>query len=132
VRYILDTNTVVYFFKGQGRVAERLTAVPPSAVALPSVVLFELETGIAKSSDPGPRRVFLDRFLRAVRVLPFDASAARAAARTRAELEVRGAPIGPMDTLIAGTALSVGGALVTRNLRAFGRVPGLDVVDWFE
>ena len=35
-----------------------------------------------------------------------------------------------MDTLIAATALSRNATLVTRNLREFGRVQGLKVVDW--
>ncbi len=51
-------------------------------------------------------------------------------ARLRAELAGQGAPIGPMDTLIAGHALSRGYTLVTGNVREFIRVPGLSVVDW--
>ena len=35
--YLLDTKTVIYFFKGQGRVADHLFAVPPAEVALPSL-----------------------------------------------------------------------------------------------
>ena len=41
--YILDTNSVIYFFKGLGRVAERLLRVPPNEVALSAVVLYEIE-----------------------------------------------------------------------------------------
>ena len=37
-----------------------------------------------------------------------------------------------MDALIAATALSRNAILVTRNLREFGRVQGLKVVDWYE
>ena len=41
--YALDTNTVSYFLKGRGRVAERLLGVSPRDVALPAVVLLRLE-----------------------------------------------------------------------------------------
>ena len=41
----LDTNTLIYFFKGMGRVAESMLDQPPSEVAIPSVVLYELEFG---------------------------------------------------------------------------------------
>ena len=129
--YVLDTNTLIYFFRGDGRVAERLLATSPADVALPAVVVYELETGIAKSFDPAKRRGQLDQLLQVVAVLPFGAGEARAAAAVRAQLELAGTQIGPMDTLIAGTAVARRGVLVTRNAREFGRVPGLAVEDWY-
>jgi len=54
--YVLDTNTLIYYFKGMGRVAEQLLQQPPRDIAIPSVVLYELETGLAKSIAPEKRR----------------------------------------------------------------------------
>lgn len=48
----------------------------------------------------------------------------------RSVLEKRGSPIGPLDTLIAGHALSLGWTLVTHNTHEFKRVAGLSVEDW--
>ena len=48
----------------------------------------------------------------------------------RAALEVRGAPIGAMDLMIAAHARSLGATVVTRNVRHFSRVPGLAVENW--
>ncbi|MGH9360920.1 MAG: type II toxin-antitoxin system VapC family toxin [Thermoanaerobaculia bacterium] len=129
--YALDTNCVIYYFKGMGRVAERLLATPPEVVALPAVVVYELEYGIAKSSAPETRRAQLATLLALLKVLPFGAAEAALAGRIRADLERAGAPIGPLDTLIAATALRHGATLVTRNRREFARVPGLAVEDWF-
>lgn len=129
--FALDTNTLIYFFKGMGRVHEHLLGTPPSQVSIPSVVLYELEVGIAKSSAPSKRREQLAEVLRVTRLLPFDQSAAEHSARIRARLEAAGTPIGPMDTLIAGTALAARVTLVTRNTAEFERVPGLDLADWF-
>ena len=128
--FVLDTNTLIYFFRGQGRVAEYMLATPPREVAVPTVVVYELETGIAKSRQRSRRREQLGQLLDSVTVLPFDQDAARSAAWLRASLEGQGRPIGPMDTLIAGTALACGGTLVTRNHKEFSRVKGLRVVDW--
>jgi tRNA(fMet)-specific endonuclease VapC len=50
--YILDTNTLIYFFKGIGRVADNLLAVSPKDIGIPAVVLYELEYGIARSTSP--------------------------------------------------------------------------------
>jgi tRNA(fMet)-specific endonuclease VapC len=48
--YLLDSNTLIYFFKQQGHVAAHLKRVKASEVALASVVLFELEYGLLRSS----------------------------------------------------------------------------------
>lgn len=64
-------------------------------------------------------------------VLPFGLLEAKASALVRASLEKQGKPIGPIDILIAGTALSQGATLVTHNTKEFGRVEGLSLVDWY-
>jgi len=45
-------------------------------------------------------------------------------------LEKAGTPIGPLDTMIAAHALSLGLTVVTDNEREFRRVPGLNVQNW--
>ncbi|MFZ5593092.1 MAG: type II toxin-antitoxin system VapC family toxin [Pseudomonadota bacterium] len=130
--YLLDTNTLIYFFKGQGRVAERLLSTSPTEVALPTLVVYEVEVGIAKSAQPAKRRRQLAELLNVIKVLPFDQAAASAAAGVRVTLEGRGHPIGPLDTLIAGIAISQRATLVTHNTREFKRVPKLILVDWYE
>ena len=129
--YALDTNTVIYFFKGMGRVGRQLLATPPSEVVLPAVVLYELEVGIAKSSSSKKRRAQLDQLLRTISILPFSREQARASTEIRARLEKLGTPIGLLDTLIAGTALQAGATLVTRNVEEFGRVPNLSTENWY-
>lgn len=129
--FALDTNTIIYFFKGLGGVAERLAATPPAEVVIPSVVHYELLVGLEKSQRPSHRRAQLDALIDVIRLAPFGPAEAQAAARIRADLESRGTPIGPVDTLIAGTALAHRCTLVTRNLSEFGRVNGLALDDWF-
>lgn len=129
--FALDTNSLIYYFKGLGRLEEHLRGTPPSEVTVPSVVIYELEFGIAQSVKPEKRRQALNAVLQTIRVLPFDQHAARASAVVRWSLEQAGTPIGPLDTLIAGTAMAHSAILVTRNTREFARVRGLKVVDWF-
>lgn len=129
--FALDTNSLIYYFKGLGQVEEHLRGTAPAEVAMPAVVIYELESGITQSVKPEKRRCALDAVLDAIRVLPFDAPSARASASIRYQLELAGAPIGPMETMIAGTAIAHSAILVTRNTREFARVRGLKVVDWF-
>ena len=129
--YVLDTNTLIYFFKGSGNVAEQLLSLPPTDLAIPAVVLYELYVGIAKSNNPAKRKKQLDEFVSLARVIGFDDKEALCAAQIRADLELKGTPIGPCDTLIAGTALAHQAILVTHNTAEFSRVNKLQLEDWF-
>jgi tRNA(fMet)-specific endonuclease VapC len=117
---------------GKARVTERLSTTRPADVAMSAVSLYEIEVGIAKSAQPARRRKQFDTFLAVVSVLPFDGSVARTAAEVRADLERRGVRIGPLDNLIAGTALAHRATLVTRNTQEFSRVRDLSIVDWYD
>ncbi len=126
--FALDTNTLIHLFKGKGRVGEHFRATPPNQIMIPAIVAYELGAGVRKTPS---RRADLDTLVRYARILPFDAEAASAAAEIRGQLEAQGAMIGPLDVLIAGTALRYSATLVTHNLREFSRVAGLRLVDWF-
>ncbi len=130
--FVLDTNTVIYFFKGLGNVAERLLSTPPREIALPSVVVYELEVGAAKMPAPDRRRRQLDELVAMTRVLPFGLEEAKVGAQIRVKLERAGNKIGPLDTLIAAVALRYNSTLVTHNIGEFSRVEGLKVADWFD
>jgi len=129
--YVLDTNTLVYFFRGEGEVATNLLNHDPGEIVVPSLVVWELEVGIGKAGTASRRRKQFEAFLATVQVAPFGIEEARSAADIRLKLERRGIPIGPIDTLIAGTALARKAVLVTRNVREFGRVEGLRVENWY-
>ena len=93
-------------------------------------MLCELGVGVALSPQRENRRRALDAFVQATQVLPFDEAAAREAATLRRTLEQAGTPIGPLDTLIAGTAIAHSAILVTHNARELSRVRRLKTVDW--
>ena len=131
MRWVLDTNTLIYFFKGEGNVVAELLSRSPGDIGIPSIALFELEVGIAKSSSPNKRLSQLRDLLSVVNVIPFDDRAARTSAGVRATLEMKGTPIGPNDVLIAGSALAHGAILVTRHTKEFSRVEGLSLESWF-
>ena len=130
--FVLDTNTVLDYFRGRGRVAERLLAIPPSDVGLPAISAYEVWVGVLGSQNPKRRREQFEAFLSVVEILPFDAEAGIRAAELRHGLERGGEAIGPLDTLIAATTLAHGGVLVTRNVRELARVPGLKTINWHD
>jgi tRNA(fMet)-specific endonuclease VapC len=128
--FLLDTNTIIYHFKGMGQVSQNLGNTPPDEILVPTIVVFELYFGIKKSSASVKRLQQLEEFLAQVQVIPFEQNMAEAAAGIRAQLEKQGQPIGSFDVLIAGAALATNSVLVTHNTREFSRVNGLSIVDW--
>lgn len=130
--FLLDTNALIYAFKGQGRYRERIDAVDPTLLRISTLSLFEIEFGLARSARPAPLRLFLEDLRRRHILLPLDARSAVHAGQLRQALQHKGTPIGPYDLLIAGTALAHNLIVVTRNLREFERVPGLRVEDWYD
>ncbi len=129
--YLLDTNTLIYFFKGFGNVAEMLFSKSPKDIAISTITLYELEVGIAKSNNSRKRKKQLESLASRINILPFTSKEAEASAKIRADLENQGMPIGPLDNLIAGTAFCVNSILVTHNTKEFCRVEGLTIENWF-
>ncbi len=135
MRYLLDTDSLSYFFRGEGQIARRLRTVTPADVGLPAPVLYESRHGMLRMSSGARQAALLaalDRAIDTLDVVPFDASAAEAAARARAQLEALGVGIGPIDVQIAGIALATSATLITRNVREFSRVAGLLVDNWYD
>ena len=129
--YVLDTNTLIYFFKGEGNVAENFLSKSPKDIAIPSIVLYELETGIRKSNYPLKRIRQLKDLTSIIKILSFGKKEAEVSAKIRANLEEKGTPIGPYYILIAGIALYNNCILVTRNLKEFKRIDDLSMENWY-
>ncbi len=90
-----------------------------------SINAAEVLRGVAPQSR-GAERVA--RVLAALQEVPFGAGASRRFGTIMHASDRAGARLPVVDGLIAAATLEAGGALVTRNARDFGRVPGLRVV----
>jgi tRNA(fMet)-specific endonuclease VapC len=134
---LLDTDVLTLLFHGHPLVSERvLRADDPVAVTIISriEVLRGRFDGVLKAADADQllaaqaRLADAERRLAELPVIPFDAAAAAAFDRLRADRKLR--KIGRADLLIASIALARRATLVTRNLRHFRPVPGLALENW--
>jgi tRNA(fMet)-specific endonuclease VapC len=131
VKYLLDTNVLSDFARGQPAVMARLRQEAPSMLAVSVVTEMEVEYGLARSATVTPRlRETMRTLLNTISVLPFEREDARVAAQLRANLNSQGTPIGAYDLLLAASALRRGLRIVTHNAREFTRVGGLGLEDW--
>ncbi len=95
-----------------------------------AVVLYELLAGAHLSSDPKREQDRLDQALAGIDVVDLTPEDVVVTGRVGGLLRSRGRSIGDIDTLIAGHALARGWTVVTSNVRHFGRVEGLTLIDW--
>jgi tRNA(fMet)-specific endonuclease VapC len=131
MRYLLDTNICIQIIRQKpAGLLSRLTALPVGDVGLSTITVAELQVGIRKSREPGRNAEALALFLLPLEIVAFDYAAAEAYGRIRAALESAGTPIGPLDTLIAGHAISLNTTLVTDKVAEFSRVSGLRIENW--
>jgi tRNA(fMet)-specific endonuclease VapC len=131
MRFLLDTCVVSDFAQGQPLVLARVKAAAPEDLAASAITEMEVAYGLLLNPKlAGRLKPVMDAFFGAIRVLPYDRAAAEATARARANLKLRGRPIGAYDVLIAGVALAHELILVTSNVREFRRVEGRRIEDW--
>lgn len=131
MKYLLDTNVLSDFVRGEPEVMARLRHEAPSQLAVSVITEMEVEYGLARNPDLSPRvREAMRTLLSTISVLPFEREDARVAAQLRAGLSSQGTPMGAYDLLLAACALRRGLKIVTHNARELARVGGLGLEDW--
>jgi tRNA(fMet)-specific endonuclease VapC len=130
LRYLLDTNIVVYVIKRRPLSALQFFNDNEGHMAISSITLAELLHGAEKSNAPVRSLATVEDFCSRLEVLPYGAKAAQHYGSIRAELERQGQPIGVNDLHIAAHARSEGLTLVSNNLREFERVEALRFENW--
>ena len=133
MRYMLDTNICIYAIKHKPeKVFQKLQTVDPQDVCVSSVTYAELVHGVEKSAAVEKNRLALTMLLANIEILDFDVDAADCYGKIRADLEKKGTPIGLLDMMIAGHAMSMGYTVVTNNVKELSRVPDLKIENWAE
>lgn len=127
--YLLDTNIVIFLFKGKFGVAEKIRSVGLEQCFISEITVAELKYGAEKSSNPEFHRRIVAEFINDIQIIPiFDALDFFAKEKTR--LEASGNRIDDFDLLIGATAVVNDFVLVTNNISHLGRVQGVMIEDW--
>jgi tRNA(fMet)-specific endonuclease VapC len=128
--YMLDTNAVSAVMRGNPLMDERLLQLDPADWCISAVTHSEICYGLSLRPEATTLIRAGEAFLAVATTLAWDATAAAAHGRLRAQLRQAGTPIGDFDEMIAAHAMSVGAVLVTGNERHFRRISGLAVENW--
>lgn len=131
--YLPNTNACIRLMNGFSDVLlEMWRRQPAKNIFIAAIVEAELAFGV-DNSHPSERKanaLVLNQFLVPYGAVHFDARRARAYGSLRAKLKRSGTPIGPMDMMIAATALAHNLIVVTQNTDEFSKVEGLQFTDW--
>ena len=132
---ILDSSVVIAGERGGHTVREILEQLQAAhgeiEMGLSVVTIVELVHGIQRALDEQRRvrrQAFVDELIWDVPVHPVTIEIARRAGRIEGERAAQGVAIAFEDLLIAATALHLGFAVATSNVRHFQVIPGLAVV----
>lgn len=138
MKYLLDTNILSALGWADPRLLARLAAVSSESVCVSVVSVDEMLTGwhsmLRRTKDDEARAVIYSRFASTVQLAgQFNILGLNMAAMARFRWLVGlKLNVGPNDLRIAATALEYDLTVVTRNLRDFERVPGLQVENWVD
>jgi tRNA(fMet)-specific endonuclease VapC len=133
MKYMLDTNIVIYFIKNKPpAVAARINALDAAATLCMSFFTYaELLKGAERSTRKSEVLRRLDSLIRQIPVM-YDTSSSicKHYAHHATQLRLAGTPIGGNDLWIACHALAEGMVLVTNNRDEFARIAGLRIENW--
>jgi tRNA(fMet)-specific endonuclease VapC len=129
--YLLDTNIISYWMRGDQRLIERIKGVSPGDLSLSAITIAEIYYGIEKSPvKKMVRRAKIEKICSQLEIYPFDEPAAAKYGPIRAKLEKQGTIISERDLQIAAIALANRLCVVTHNTKEFSRIDKLQVEDW--
>ena len=132
LRFMLDTNIVIYVLKNRPEKACRAFNAHQGQMCISTVTLMELMYGASVSADPERNIREVESFSARLDVLSYDYLAAVHTGEIREDMKKQGGKDASYDSMIAGHARSRGLVVVTNNIKDFKRFDGVRVDNWLK
>lgn len=129
--YLLDTDIVVFFLRGNKDITQKMATLDASEIYISEVTIAELEYGNRCSGRYEENKELVSMFLSKINVVPF-MDAVSYYAKERYRLRKIGQPIADFDLLIGCTSVSKGLKMVTNNVIHFSHIDNIDIENWKE
>ena len=130
MKYLLDTDTCVFWLKGNEHIEQKVLAVGIDNVALSFINVSELYYGAYKSQRVEANLAMVRRLTTQLHVVESDEAISEMFGELKAALESAGTIIDDADLHIAACAVVHGLTLVTNNTKHFKRIKGLKLQNW--
>lgn len=127
-RYLLDTNIISFYLKGDTRLKEKVLNNIDS-IAISMISYYEIVSGL-QSINANKRIDEFEKFCELINIVNLDKSSVLASCKIYSALKKSGNLIDDIDILIAGIAKSNNLVMVTDNTQHFERIEELKVENW--
>ncbi len=131
MKYLLDTNICIHFFRGDNNLIEILQNVGVENCAISEITLAELYFGAENSKNPQKNFQLIDLLSKQIIILPI-LEAIPEYAKQKVKLRRKGEMISDFDLLIATTAIAHDLVMVTENVKEFKRVKNIKIENWMK
>jgi tRNA(fMet)-specific endonuclease VapC len=130
MKYIIDTDILIYFLKHDKKIVKRLSRISHDDICTTIVNYTELLFGAYNSVKVEQNLKKFKSFLKTINIVNFDKTAAEHFARLKANLKKEGNLIADMDLMIASICMANNLVLVTNNTKHFSRIENLATENW--
>lgn len=129
MKYLLDSNICIHFFRGKYGIIDKLIDVGIENCAVSEITLAELIFDAEKSENPEKNHKLIEKFISQLTILPiFDAIPNYG--KEKARLQKLGKMISDFDLLIGCTSIENNLIMVTENIKEFKRIEEIKIENW--
>lgn len=129
MKYLLDTNICIHFFRGQFQLDKKFEQTEFSDCAISEITLAEQIFGAENSSNPTKNHQIINQFIQQIKILPIY-NAIPLYGKKKVRLRKNGIMISDFDLLIGSTAVANQLIMVTENVREFERIQEIKIENW--
>lgn len=130
MKYLLDTNTIIYWWKGNTNIEKRILKVGINNVAVPYIVISELYFGAYNSQRVAENIQKINEFVQAVNIINSNTSMMKTFGAIKSKLRAEGKIIDDADLYIASAAMEYELILVSNNTKHFQNIQELMIDNW--
>ncbi len=131
MKYLLDTNICIHFFRGDYNLIDIIQKVGIENCAISEITLAELVFGAENSKYPKKNFQLIEAFSKQVAILPI-LGAIPEYGKQKVRLRKKGKMISDFDLLIGTTAIANDLIMVTENTKEFKRIENLKIENWIK
>jgi len=130
MKYLLDTNTIIYWWKNNENIEKKVIEAGFDNIFLSFTVVSELFFGAFNSSNVENNLNKIFRFLEKITVIESSINISHTFGEIKANLRKTGKMIDDADIFIASVALEYDLILVTNNVKHFTNIQKLKIENW--